>query len=466
MILVVQCQRCSYQRQFSVDLCGRKFRCPKCKKGALKVPQAPPGSATLPKVQAGNNKGSGKLLECAVCKTVIKSRKRAGVRQQYCPDCRKDQEFSESQIQTVPLNLPSPREVMKASKDRPAIPFFVGLVLGVAASFGGLTGLGYLQWPLKKASVASIDPKDSKTDGTGPDDTGPGDNGPKNADKDPKDKPDPGTENGDQNPKKNTPVKPDKPKTGQDSGQDKVKLVKTAKGLKRHAREQDFLMEGKVFTVLKVVDGDTMHIDELPNDAKVRLLGVDTPETKHATKGIQFWGKEASAFTKKTLNGQKVVFHIDIEHQYGVFGRPLVYIELLDGRDFNGMLIEQGFARVTKEYPFNRMQEYLKLEVIAKKHKRGMWDADKRKVFDDKKRREEAAKEAKVQAKLEAERKERQRLIDEALAAGGRYIHGQNSKVLHEPFCKRRPKKSVVHRKTVEECVADGMRKHSCFKKK
>lgn len=52
-------------------------------------------------------------------------------------------------------------------------------------------------------------------------------------------------------------------------------------------------------TVISVTDGDTVQV-QLPNGTteKVRLIGVDTPETVHPTKGVEFYGPEASAFTK------------------------------------------------------------------------------------------------------------------------------------------------------------------------
>ena len=49
-------------------------------------------------------------------------------------------------------------------------------------------------------------------------------------------------------------------------------------------------------TVIRVVDGDTLILD---GGEKVRLIGVDTPETVHPSKPVEYFGKEASTFTKK-----------------------------------------------------------------------------------------------------------------------------------------------------------------------
>ena len=53
----------------------------------------------------------------------------------------------------------------------------------------------------------------------------------------------------------------------------------------------------------RVVDGDTILLN---NGERVRLIGVDTPETKHPKKPVEYFGKEASAFTKKMVEGEVV----------------------------------------------------------------------------------------------------------------------------------------------------------------
>ena len=50
--------------------------------------------------------------------------------------------------------------------------------------------------------------------------------------------------------------------------------------------------------VERVIDGDTIHVQVEGKRYTVRLIGVDTPETKHPTKPVQYFGQEASAFTK------------------------------------------------------------------------------------------------------------------------------------------------------------------------
>ncbi len=65
------------------------------------------------------------------------------------------------------------------------------------------------------------------------------------------------------------------------------------------------------YPVLKVVDGDTVKIDDEGKETTVRLIGVDTPETVHPSKPVEAFGKEASNFTKNLLLGESVYLRFD-----------------------------------------------------------------------------------------------------------------------------------------------------------
>jgi len=64
----------------------------------------------------------------------------------------------------------------------------------------------------------------------------------------------------------------------------------------------------EIFRVQRVVDGDTIVLD---NGQKVRLIGVDTPETKHPDKPVEYFGKEASEFTRRMCEGKRVRLEYD-----------------------------------------------------------------------------------------------------------------------------------------------------------
>ena len=63
--------------------------------------------------------------------------------------------------------------------------------------------------------------------------------------------------------------------------------------------------------VERVIDGDTIQVRVDGTRYTIRLIGVDTPETKHPTKPVQYFGQEASAFTKAALEGKTVILQKD-----------------------------------------------------------------------------------------------------------------------------------------------------------
>jgi len=63
------------------------------------------------------------------------------------------------------------------------------------------------------------------------------------------------------------------------------------------------LAEAEWRLVTRVVDGDTIIVGARE---RVRLIGVDTPETKHPQKPVEYFGREATAFTKKMVQGRRV----------------------------------------------------------------------------------------------------------------------------------------------------------------
>ena len=79
------------------------------------------------------------------------------------------------------------------------------------------------------------------------------------------------------------------------------------------------------YPVLKVIDGDTIKIEYGGKSETVRLIGVDTRETVHPNKPVEFYGKEASAFLKNMLKGESVYLRFG-EEKRGKYGSLLAYI--------------------------------------------------------------------------------------------------------------------------------------------
>lgn len=126
--------------------------------------------------------------------------------------------------------------------------------------------------------------------------------------------------------------------------------------------------------VTRVVDGDTVEVTMPDGKTEdVRLIGVDTPETVHPTKGEQPYGREASNFTKEHLAGQTVFLETDVEER-DRYGRLLAYIYLPNGIMYNAVLVDEGYAQMATFPPNVRYVEVFKaLQASAREGRRGLW---------------------------------------------------------------------------------------------
>ena len=130
---------------------------------------------------------------------------------------------------------------------------------------------------------------------------------------------------------------------------------------------------GKWVLVTEVVDGDTVHVGRGWRKTTVQFLGIDTPETVHSDKPLEFLGPEASQFTKKTLKGKKVHLEFEPLNQMDKYGRLSAYVYLSDGSLFNTELIKRGYARVTAPSSFRYYDEFHNYEREAVADSRGIW---------------------------------------------------------------------------------------------
>jgi len=130
-----------------------------------------------------------------------------------------------------------------------------------------------------------------------------------------------------------------------------------------------FLYGQDVVRVKRVIDGDTIL---LANGERVRLIGVNTPETKHPQKPVERFGKEASLFTKRMVEGKEVRLEFDWQKR-DKFGRLLAYVYLMDGTFLNAEIIKQGYGFAYTKYPFKYLEEFRQYEREARESKRGLW---------------------------------------------------------------------------------------------
>lgn len=169
-------------------------------------------------------------------------------------------------------------------------------------------------------------------------------------------------------------------------------LVKTGKEVAKVAKEISAYLENQkvndleVATVERVVDGDTIEVKINGEKFKVRLIGVDTPETKHPRKPVEPYGKEASEYTKKKLDGKKVYLEKDVSDT-DRYGRLLRYVwlkkpdkdkklteEMLKD-NFNLTLVKEGYGKSSTFPPDVKYAEIIKeLEKSAREDNKGLWN--------------------------------------------------------------------------------------------
>jgi micrococcal nuclease len=137
--------------------------------------------------------------------------------------------------------------------------------------------------------------------------------------------------------------------------------------------------------VLRVVDGDTLEVAfDGATKEKVRLIGVDTPETVHPKKPVQFYGKEASNFTKQSLTDKKVWLQLDVQAR-DRYQRVLGYVwtEKPDDVDseneirekmFNARLLLEGYGQVMTIQPNSRYADlFAGFQREAREGNKGLW---------------------------------------------------------------------------------------------
>lgn len=136
--------------------------------------------------------------------------------------------------------------------------------------------------------------------------------------------------------------------------------------------------------ITRVIDGDTV---ELADGERVRLIGIDTPETWHSPKlrrdakrtnkdarTIARMGELASSFARDLAENKRVRLEFDVEKR-DRYGRLLAYVYLPDGRMLNAELLKEGYAQVYTFPPnVKYVDNFRELQTRARESSRGFWD--------------------------------------------------------------------------------------------
>ncbi len=143
------------------------------------------------------------------------------------------------------------------------------------------------------------------------------------------------------------------------------------------------VLSSALYDVTYVYDGDTIKLN---NETRVRLIGIDTPESRDnpklardvakrhidRTKQIAM-GKKAAAYVQEFLKGQRVRLEFDVE-QHDRYGRVLAYVYLADGTFVNAKIIQDGYAYPLTVPPNVRYAHLFKQWFDeAREQKRGLW---------------------------------------------------------------------------------------------
>ncbi len=131
--------------------------------------------------------------------------------------------------------------------------------------------------------------------------------------------------------------------------------------------------------VTRVIDGDTIDVSFDGKTERIRIIGIDTPETVDPRKPVECFGQEASAVAKEQLTDETVQLESDpTQGERDKYNRLLRYVWMDDGTvDFGKLMIATGYAHeYTYNLPYKYQKEYKQAQKDAEEGKKGLWADD------------------------------------------------------------------------------------------
>jgi micrococcal nuclease len=131
-----------------------------------------------------------------------------------------------------------------------------------------------------------------------------------------------------------------------------------------------------LYEVVQVVDGDTIKVNIQNELVTLRLIGIDTPETKDPRKPVQCFGEEASKKATELLQGKKIYLEADpTQGELDKYNRLLRYVFFEDHTSYQEKMIKEGYGfEYTYNLPYKYQKEYKEAEVFAREHSLGLWN--------------------------------------------------------------------------------------------
>lgn len=126
--------------------------------------------------------------------------------------------------------------------------------------------------------------------------------------------------------------------------------------------------------VVRVVDGDTIEINHGSKNEKVRLVGVDTPETSHPNKAVQCFGYAAKEYLEGLIDDKDVRLERDeLSSDIDRYNRLLRYVYLKDGTLVNLEIIKEGYGFAYTSFDFEKEDEFSAAQKMASAENKGLW---------------------------------------------------------------------------------------------
>lgn len=136
------------------------------------------------------------------------------------------------------------------------------------------------------------------------------------------------------------------------------------------------IRKSPTYQVLRVADGDTIHINYNGKDEKVRFIGLDTPETKDPRKPIQCFGREATAKMTEFAENKNVRLEFDkTQGERDKYGRILAFVYSEDNKNLAYEMIRQGYGNeyTYNSNPYKYQNEFKEAARKAREENKGLW---------------------------------------------------------------------------------------------
>lgn len=128
------------------------------------------------------------------------------------------------------------------------------------------------------------------------------------------------------------------------------------------------------YRVVDFADGDTISVDMNGKTERIRMIGVDTPETHDPRKAVECFGQAASEFTKNLIGTGPVRLEADsLSTNRDRYDRLLRYVYTSDNKLVEAEIIKQGYGFAYVSFPFSKLDEFRRYEKEAREQNKGLW---------------------------------------------------------------------------------------------